>query len=470
MQGFPPHRQLGLYALFVCLLFGAVLGKAQGGGAQTNKCPKWSPIPVGNLCLRDTSEEIAREVCSKDDPNDPRSLNDPNTKKTCAYNLIEQLGNMPESARCVGAQATDALLLRQEINDMVLTASLQVDGFTSEIDSETAQIRAVHDRLSDQRDASVARSTFWTAVGTGGGAVGSALALVGDTAATVGDYFGAVGGGVGAFFSFLGYFQQQRDPSGCFPDLRTSAQQEKEKKKEKKGHCGKLEDKPADQPEDMPAGKPEDKSENKEKDPSDCPEWDALKGGVQTSQNDTCRRGAENPPGCSPHMLYGLLCREQAEKAEAEEALEARNAAEAEKSATDEAKRAEIAKVAREKEKDWNAWWFHSAYEPGIQKYLQSTSPVGDKPRGVTLIDTWGGIQSVTKNISFYTGNTDPRKLTISILTDRANKLAELRTVVARMNRDLSRLTEDLAIGLRCPVDGPPEDRYWSSMDRTSGK
>jgi hypothetical protein len=48
------------------------------------------------------------------------------------------------------------------------------------------------------------------------------------------------------------------------------------------------------------------------------------------------------------------------------------------------------------------------------------------------------------------TRNTDPRKLSIDDLTDRANKLADVGAVVSRLNRDLSRLANDLAKGLRC--------------------
>jgi hypothetical protein len=160
MQYVRRHGQLRLCALVVCLLLGARPTQGQPAtDAQSAECP------VGEICLKDTSDDIARKVCY------PRSL--------CVSDLIEKLGAMKPEARCDprDPQATEALILRQQITEMVLTASLQVDGFLAEIDSETAEIRAVHDQLTDQRDKAVRRSTLGSAIGTGGGAVGSALAL-----------------------------------------------------------------------------------------------------------------------------------------------------------------------------------------------------------------------------------------------------------------------------------------------------
>ena len=53
---------------------------------------------------------------------------------------------------------------------------------------------------------------------------------------------------------------------------------------------------------------------------------------------------------------------------------------------------------------------------------------------------------------ALITRNTSPRKLSIDDLTDRANKLADVRAIVSRINRDLSRLTDDLGKGLRCSL------------------
>jgi hypothetical protein len=240
--------------------------------------------------------------------------------------------------------ATKALILRQEITDTILTASLQVDGFLSEIDSETAQIRAVHDRLSDRRDAAVGRSNLGSAIGTGGGAVGSALALGAHTVVTVGSWVGAVSGAIGAVYGFRGYFQA-KGPKGCFPGVTEK--------------CADL------------------------KDPVE----------VADIPKDSCQGQR-----CSPSMLSYLLINKDP--------------------------------------------GFHSQYDPVIQAYLRTHSQA--------LTEQWD--VEGQKIDALIARNTDPRRLSIEDLTDRANKLAEVRAVVSRAKRDLSRLTEDLGEGLRCSL------------------
>jgi len=189
--------------------------------------------------------------------------------RTCVADLVRELGQMTD--RC-GAQATRALILRQEITEMVVNASLQVDGFLSEVDSESGRIHVVSDALADRRDRAVNRSTLGAAIGTAGGAVGSALNL-GDAALNIaGNSVNATFGGLGAVFAFLGYFQQN-GPMGCFPDLRTDPA-----KKEAKNQCPKLEKTPASAPE------------------AACTPW---------PQDEPCN--SEAPPrGCSPRMLYAF--------------------------------------------------------------------------------------------------------------------------------------------------------------------
>jgi len=313
---------------------------------------------------------------------------------------------------------------------MILTASLQVDGFTSEIDSEIAEIRAVHNGLTDRQNKAVQFSSLGGVIGTAAGAVGSALALVGDTAATVGNYFGAAGGGLGTVFGFLGYFEQLHGPKGCFPEIRETKSPSAQKALSGAGG-------------DPPPGAPENTSPEQKK---KCDKLAQQPASVQCpmpdATNKPCDPKSPSPSkGCSPRMLYQLIFGPQCGK---------------------------------------GAAGFHSWYDETIQEYLagepeQSTGPsngqLEKKPsRRDALIETWGGESGLRKQTELFTSNKNPYKLSISNLEDRANKLADLRTVVARMNRDLSRLTEDLAKELRCPVGGPPEDRYWSSMDRTSGK
>src|SRR5579863_9385297 len=122
---------------------------------------------------------------------------------------------------------------------------------------------------------------------------------------------------------------------------------------------------------------------------------------------------------------------------------------------------------------------FHSGYDYAIERYLAGTPAGASKSRRENLVLSWPeeGLKKNQKPCepadagcyqqrlvalqngqSLFADNNKPEKLTISDLTERANKLADLRSVVARMNRDLSRLTEDLAAELQCPplsaIDG----------------
>jgi hypothetical protein len=406
MQYDRQQNQLLLCALVVCLSLGVRPARAQSAAeAQPDQCkpPSRSVVGfccVGNLCLKKTSDDIARMVCYPDG--------------FCVYNLIRKLGDMDESARC-DAQATKALILRQEITEMVQTASLEVDGFLAEIDSETAEIRAVHDRLTDQRDTKVSNSALGSAIGTGGGAVGSALALASDAAMTAGNWITATFGGVGTLYAFLSYFQAHGS-TGCFPDVREDPTQ-----KEQKKQCLKLSAPPQN---------------------------------LCTSNKPPlgCSCDSDNPPpGCSPRMLYQLVFPNYKEPP-----------------------------------------GFHSKYDPVIDKYLGE----GQGSWREKLIQPWRKEAKEAKEAKkeqndgkdekpeskdedndgknekpdpnavlrseepfLITGNTDPRKLSIDDLTKRANKLSDLRSVVSRMNRDLSRLTEDLVKELRChAVDRSPAE------------
>ena len=137
---------------------------------------------------------------------------------------------------------------------------------------------------------------------------------------------------------------------------------------------------------------------------------------------------------------------------------------------------------------------FHSNYDNAIQSFLKDTPPGGLASRQESLVLSWdkkeagkkltakkdvekdendcnqneddkeGGankktpyqckLEALQAKEALFTTNRSPSKLSIDDLTNRANKLADLRSVVARMNRDLSRLMEDLATGLQCHGDG----------------
>jgi len=381
MQYFRWHTQLGLCPLVVCLLLAASPTRGQSA-APPDKCTADDKCTlIGNLWLRSTSENAAHEVCPK--RGDHPCAHD-------AYDLIVKLGEISPEARCVPPypRGTEALILRQEITEMILTASLQVDGFLAEIDSETAKIRAVHDGLTDRQNAAVAHSTLASAVATGGGAVGSALAIVRNTA-TAGNWVSATFGGAGTLFSFWGFYRLQRGPKGCFPDIG---------------------------------------------DPKQC----------SGHSKDPCGSTEEPSSACSPAMLHNLIY-----------------------------------------PKD-RYFGFHSGYDDGIKAYLDDTPAGAQTSRGESLVLWWpkedagkkekdcnrenednmndanqekcyhDKLDALQKKKALLAGNSTPRKLSIDDLTDRANKLADLRTVIARRNRDLSRLTEDLATQLQCTLPDAP--------------
>ena len=368
------HCTWGCCALVVCLFSAARPAQGQPVAPDSPprlQCPDTaSPdtnlndgCAYGNIFLRKTSYDIAKIVCSTEDP------------KTCALpERIKQLGNMTVDQRCT-TQATKALILRQEIAEMVLTASLQVDGFVDEIDSETSQIRAVHDRLSDNRDKAVGRSTLGSAVGSAGGAVSQALALATGTAMTVGSWVGAFSGGAGALYGFLGYFQA-KGPKGCFPDFNSNANAKE----------------------------------------TQCPD---LKEPIKLSidpnnyKGDPCE--GKSSHGCSPSMLSYFLFKIDP--------------------------------------------GFHSKPDPIVEGYLNNhrselSAAWGFDQSKLDALKTTESSVKLSKDDqaieALITRNESPRKLSIDDLTDRANKLADIRVVASRINRDLSRLTDDLAKSLRC--------------------
>ena len=367
------HAQSGPCLLVICAILGntAVLAQSTTRG-ESDSCTLVENC--GDICLGTTSASVAKQVCSKVYVKDctDAGMNNGTCKRDykkeennkvvtrCAFDVIKMLNQIPARDRC-GQRAAEALLLRQEINDLVLTASLQVDGFLAEIDSETGQVRAVHDRLSDNRDSKLSHSTLWSAVGTGGGAVGSSLALANKTA-TAGNWVGATFGGVGALFGFLGWFQQ-RGPKACFPNVG----------------------------------------------------------------DKRCRVSQSAPSeatDCSPTMLFHLVFPGKP-----------------------------------------NAGC-HSDYDFAIDQYLDSgwreilvkpwLSDAADKAKkekkeAICNSDPRACLEAEEPHL--FARNEKPQKVSIDDLTDRANKLADLRSVVGRMNRDLSRLTETLAAELRCPAE-----------------
>jgi hypothetical protein len=248
---------------------------------------------------------------------------------------------------------------------MIMTASLEVDGFVAEVDSESNHLREVKDDLTDRQSKALNLSSLGSNIGTTGGAVGSALGIAAKTA-TAGSWVGAIFGGIGAAFGFVGYFQTLKSYEGCFPYGDKSC-----------------------------------------KEIIKCPE------------DRTAVRS------CSPTMLYYVL-------------NPLKQHSEADKDS--------------EPDKDPTAkpHLFHSSYDPVIQSYLENTRDTTDNRRQ-TLVHDWGPIKHPEK---LTANHNSPTKLSTQDLADRQNKLADLRALVARINRDLSRLTEDLSTSLaQCSDD-----------------
>jgi hypothetical protein len=328
--------------------------------AQTEVAPsKSSCQQLSRLHLSQTSCDIAEKVCLG--PQD-----------SCLPHLLQELDGIEN--RCT-TQRLDALVLRQDISEEILTASLEVDGFLAEIDSEAGHIREVRNRLSDKRDANLSLSTLGGAVGAAGGAAGSALQLGSAAAMTAGNWLSTVFGGTGGFFAFLGFFQQNGSRA-CFPDVTHE--------------CHKL---PKVVKESAPPGE--------SKAPVVCPET-----------RDKKRCDSDDPPsGCSPTMLYALVYPPECNTKE--------------------------------------NLGFHSQYDPMVENYLDGKPPKRSSSRRELLIEAWGG--NLNELRAGLSNNREPRRLTISELDERANKLADLRSTVSIMKRDLNRLARELALDMRCP-------------------
>jgi len=136
--------------------------------------------------------------------------------------LIERLYRLPERDRGVGGpMSLEALSLRQEITEMVLGASLEVDGIIAEIDNESAHITAIRADLEAHRDRAIGISTIANIIASGvTGGVGTALQFKNSTQ-NLGNAIGVAGAGLSTVLSFIGLRQQHggRRALGIAPNL-----------------------------------------------------------------------------------------------------------------------------------------------------------------------------------------------------------------------------------------------------------
>jgi hypothetical protein len=137
--------------------------------------------------------------------------------------LIDRFYALPERERGVGggSMSLEALGLRQQITESVISAGMEVDGLISEIDNELAQISVVRSKLEDRRDRALAISNLANIV-TGGatGVIGSAL-QISDSTAKAGNIVGIAGGAVSTVLSLIGLRQQRGAnlPLGVAPNM-----------------------------------------------------------------------------------------------------------------------------------------------------------------------------------------------------------------------------------------------------------
>src|SRR5215467_9869271 len=137
--------------------------------------------------------------------------------------LLDRFYSLPVRERGVGgsAMSLEALSLRQQITESVISAGLEVDGLITEIDSELAQISVVRSQLEDRRDHALAISNLANIVTSGGtGVIGTALQFSAGTT-NAGNIIGVAGGAVSTVLSLVGLRQQHggKLPLGVSPNM-----------------------------------------------------------------------------------------------------------------------------------------------------------------------------------------------------------------------------------------------------------
>ena len=122
--------------------------------------------------------------------------------------LLDRLYRLPENERCGRSATLETVLLRQEISDRVLAASLEIDGVFAEIDNEIGQLNAVRSDLEDRRDRALKINSI-AGIVTGGalGVVSTALQFT-DSTSKAGNVIGVAAGAVSTVLSALGIRQQ----------------------------------------------------------------------------------------------------------------------------------------------------------------------------------------------------------------------------------------------------------------------
>lgn len=134
--------------------------------------------------------------------------------------LVQRVRVLACGRNQVSTISVEELAFRQQITEAVLTASLDVDGISAEIDYERAQILDLRELLSKANDRRVHLLTLASIVaGTGSGVVGTAMQFSNRTA-IAGDIVGVAGGSAGVILTVLGLRQPGRARSlGIAPNM-----------------------------------------------------------------------------------------------------------------------------------------------------------------------------------------------------------------------------------------------------------
>ena len=186
-----PLRPMPLIALFFLFLIStAALAQTLPKSISQNAKPLLPQPCTANVKLSPGANQVARliGVCE----------------------LIERLQSLPTRERGPGTEMSlDAMKLRQQITETVLTASLEADGVIAELDSEAEKLASIRGFLESRRDRALQIGTIANIVAAGaGGILGTALQF-GDNTASAGNWIGIAGNSISTMLSLIGLRQQQ---------------------------------------------------------------------------------------------------------------------------------------------------------------------------------------------------------------------------------------------------------------------
>lgn len=124
--------------------------------------------------------------------------------------LVARYGALPQNERAYGSgMSREAMMLRMEITESTLSASLDADGVLAELDSELATLGDIQTTLENRRDRALSIGTIASLVAGGiGGVIATAMQLS-DRTSKPGNIIGVSGGAVSSALAFVGLRQQR---------------------------------------------------------------------------------------------------------------------------------------------------------------------------------------------------------------------------------------------------------------------